>query len=416
MVSVLDLAATLLVLSTIFEWFNKRYFALPSSIGLLGAGLAASLVIVAAGVLFPGSSLLKQWVVGLRSIDFEATIMNGLLAFLLFAGALQLDVGQLKGRAIPVAVTATIGVLISTAVIGGAIWAISGWVGASIPLTWALVFGALISPTDPVAVLDTLKAVQVPQELETDMKGESLFNDGVGVVVFTLLLAVAVGEHSSPGDVAWLFVREAVGGGLLGLGTGWIGFQMTRRVDEYALEVMLSLALATGTYALGQAIGSSGPIAVVVAGLVLGSRGAKYGMSEQTRRYVFGVWEVIDYALNSVLFLLIGLEVLVMQFHMALLPIALAAVPVALAGRFLSVVVAVGALSRFIHFPRGTVEVLTWGGLRGGISIALALSLPASPHKASLLAATYAVAIFTILVQGGSLGLVARRRASEPVA
>ena len=199
MVSILDLAASLLVLSTVFEWFNKRYFSLPSSIGLLGMGLVASLLVVAMGALFPGSPLLHRLLVALGSINFESTVMNGLLAFLLFAGALHLDVGHLKGRAIPVAVTATIGVLISTAVIGVAIWAISGWFGVPIELPWALVFGGLISPTDPVAVLGTLKAVKVPQELETDMKGESLFNDGVGVVVFTLLLAIAVGDADVAG-------------------------------------------------------------------------------------------------------------------------------------------------------------------------------------------------------------------------
>ena len=415
MFSILDLAASLLVLSTLFEWLNKRYFALPSSIGLLGMGLVASLAVLGIEVALPGAALPKQLIGALKSIDFEQTIMNGLLAFLLFAGALHLDVGQLRGRAIPVAVTATIGVLISTAVIGGAIWALSGPLGHPVTLPWALVFGALISPTDPVAVLGTLKAVKVPIELETDMKGESLFNDGVGVVVFTLLLAYASGEHAAPVEMGVLFLQEAVGGVLLGAATGYVAYQMTRRVDEYSLEVMLSIALATGTYALAQAVGTSGPIAVVVAGLVLGSRGAEFGMSEQTRRYVFGLWEVVDYALNSVLFVLIGLEVLVLRFDLGMLPLAAAAVPVALMGRFLSVGAAVGLLGRFIRFPRGTVAVLTWGGLRGGISIALALSLPEGPYKGGLLAATYAVAVFTILVQGGSLGIVARRRTSAPV-
>ena len=414
MFSILDIAASLLVLSTIFEWLNKRYFALPSSIGLLGMGLIASLLVVAVGAFFPEHPFLRHFLTALKSIDFESTVMNGLLAFLLFAGALHLDVGHLRGRAVPVAVTATIGVLISTLVIGGAIWWISSALGVPVALPWAFVFGALISPTDPVAVLGTLKAVKVPQELETDMKGESLFNDGVGVVVFTLLLAIASGQQTTAGDVALLFVEEAVGGVALGLVTGWIGFQMTRRVDEYSLEVMLSLALATGTYALAQAIHTSGPISVVVAGLLLGSRGAKYGMSEQTRRYVFGVWEVIDYALNSMLFLLIGLEVLVLNFNVGVIPVAIAAIPIALAGRFLAVGTAVGLLGWFVHFPKGTIEVLTWGGLRGGISIALALALPEGPYKPTLLAATYAVAIFTILVQGGSLGIVARRRASAP--
>lgn len=411
MFSLFDLAAMLLVLSALFGWLNKRYLALPSSIGLLGMGLLASLLLVLLDVFWPDQTVGRRLTGALKAIDFEQTVMNGLLGFLLFAGALHLDVGSLRGRAVPVAVTATVGVLVSTAVIGVGLWAISGPVGYPIPLIWALVFGALISPTDPVAVLETLKAVKVPLELETDMKGESLFNDGVGVVVFTMVLSLALGDNASVGGVASLFLIEAVGGVVLGLATGYVAYRMTRGVDEYSLEVMLSLALATGTYAVAQALGTSGPIAVVVAGLVLGSRGASRGMSERTRRYVFGFWEVIDYALNSMLFLLIGFEVLVVRFDVAIAPIAVLAVPLALAGRFIAVGGAVAALGWFVRFPKGTVAVLTWGGLRGGISIALALSLPDSSVRPGLLAATYAVAIFTILVQGSTLGLVARRRA-----
>ncbi len=411
MFSLFDLAALLLGLSALFGWLNARYLPFPSSIGLLGMGLLASLLVVLLDIVWPDQTLGRSLTDALKAIDFEQTVMNGLLAFLLFAGGLHLDVGSLRGRAVPVAVTATIGVLVSTAVIGLGLWAISGPVGYRIPLAWAIVFGALISPTDPVAVLSTLKAVQVPIELETDMKGESLFNDGVGVVVFTLVLAIALGGDASPGHVAVLFLHEAVGGAVLGLLTGYVVYRMISRVDETSLEVMLSLALATGTYAVAQRLGTSGPIAVVVAGLVLGSRGASRGMSERTRRYVFGFWEVIDYALNSMLFLLIGLEVLVLQFDRAMAPIALLAVPLALAARFISVAGAVAALGWFVRFPPGTVSVLTWGGLRGGISIALALSLPETPFRPGLLAATYAVAIFTILVQGSTLGLVARRRA-----
>ena len=258
MLSLLDLTALLLVFSALFEWLNKRYFALPSSIGLLGMGLLASLMMVALEVVAPGETVSRKVAGALLQIDFEATVMNGLLAFLLFAGALHLDVGSLRGRAVPVAVMATIGVLVSTTVIGVGLWVISGPLGYPVPLIWALVFGALISPTDPVAVLSTLKAVAVPQSLETDMKGESLFNDGVGVVVFSMLLAIAEGERASASGVALLFAREAVGGVALGVLTGFVAYRMTRRIDEYAVEVMLSLALATGTYALAQALHTSG--------------------------------------------------------------------------------------------------------------------------------------------------------------
>jgi CPA1 family monovalent cation:H+ antiporter len=361
-------------------------------------------------MLVPQQDLYRNVTRALREIDFSATVMDGLLAFLLFAGALHFDIGALRGRAVPVALMATLGTLVSTAVIGLAVWGLSGPLGHPVPLAWALVFGALISPTDPVAVIGTLQAVKVPATLETDMKGESLFNDGVGVVVFTLLLAVAQGQEASAAGVAELFAREALGGAALGAITGWIGYAMTRQVDEYAVEVMLSLGLATGTYALAQALGASGPIAVVVAGLVLGNRGARLGMSARTRRYVFGFWDVIDQVLNAVLFLLIGLEVLVLGFDGASAVLAAAAVPLALIARLVAVCVPVlGLAAAGRRFVRGTIPVLTWGGLRGGISVALALGLPEGPEKPGILAATYAVAVFSILVQGGSLGPVARR-------
>ncbi|MFC7475758.1 cation:proton antiporter [Dankookia sp. GCM10030260] len=412
--SLFDIAAMLLVLAAGFAWLNHRMFHLPSSIGLLSMGLVASLALVLLDVLVPQQALYRNVTQVLREIDFSATVMDGLLAFLLFAGALHFDIGALRGRAVPVALMATLGTLVSTAVIGFAVWGLSGPLGHPVPLAWALVFGALISPTDPVAVIGTLQAVQVPAALETDMKGESLFNDGVGVVVFTLLLAVAQGREASVAGVAELFAREALGGAALGALTGWVGYAMTRQVDEYAVEVMLSLGLATGTYALAQGLGSSGPIAVVVAGLVLGNRGARLGMSERTRRYVFGFWDVIDQVLNAVLFLLIGLEVLVMRFDGAFLPLALASVPLALLGRLVAVAGSVTLLRRFVDFVGGTIPVLVWGGLRGGISVALALGLPERPEKPGILAATYAVAVFSILVQGGSLGPVARRSTRRP--
>ena len=403
-----EIAAALLVLAALFAWLNHRFLGLPSSIGLLAMGLAASLALVLFEVALPGEHPADSVAATLKGIDFASTVMNGLLAFLLFAGALHLDLSLLRGRAVPVALMATGGVVLSTAAIGGGLWAISGPLGHPIPLAWALVFGALISPTDPVAVLGTLRAVQVPQELETDMQGESLFNDGVGVVVFSLLLSVAGGEGTSVAEVARLFAQEALGGAALGGLTGYIAYRMTREVDDPAVEVMLSLGLATGTYALAQAVHSSGPIAVVVAGLLLGNHGAQLGMSERTRRYVFGFWEIIDQVLNAVLFLLIGLEVLVLGFNAGFLALAAAAVPLAAVGRLVAVAASVALLRRFVDFARGTVPLLVWGGLRGGISVALALSLPDVSEKPALLAATYAVAVFSILIQGGSLGALAR--------
>ncbi len=283
-------------------------------------------------------------------------------------------------------------------------------------MPWALVFGALISPTDPVAVLSTLKAVAVPEELEVDMIGESLFNDGVGVVIFTVLLAVATGGGDTGfAQVAELFLVEAAGGAALGFVAGYISYRAMRAIDDYPIEVLISLALVMGGYALASRLHVSGPIAMVVAGLLIGNRGSKYGMSDLTQKYLFAFWTLIDEILNSLLFLLIGLEVLVvLEFNAAVAGLALAAIPLALLARLCAVSLPILVLGASQGFVRGTIPILTWGGLRGGIAIALALSIPAGPERSVLLAATYTVVVFSIVVQGLSLGRVVKRSLAEP--
>jgi len=410
MLSTFDLVALLLVVTAAFAWINHVLIRLPHTIGLLVMGLAASLVLVGVELALPQVTLHEDLNVLLRQIDFREAVLDGMLAFLLFAGALHVDLSTLRSRAWPVGLMATAGVLISTAVVGLGVWWLSARLGAPVALPWALVFGALISPTDPVAVLSTLKSVRVPATLEADMAGESLFNDGVGVVVFAVLLAIATGEGGTgPAQVAELFVLEAGGGALLGLGAGWLAYRATRAIDNYPIEVLISLALVMGTYALAARLHLSGPLAMVVAGLLIGNRGPRDAMSDETQRYLFAFWTLIDEVLNSVLFLLIGLEVLVVRFDPTFAWLAVVAVPLALAGRFCAVALPVAALRRAIPFVPGTVAALTWGGLRGGISIALALSLPDVAERPALLAATYAVVVFTIVVQGLTLrALVAR--------
>jgi CPA1 family monovalent cation:H+ antiporter len=297
------------------------------------------------------------------------------------------------------------------------VWWASRLLGTPVPFIWALVFGALISPTDPIAVLSTLKEVAVPQTLETDITGEALFNDGVGVVLFAILLAAALGEQEGAGitvtHVAQLFFVEALGGAALGLLNGYIAYRAMRLIDDYGIEVLISLALVTGSYALASSIHLSGPIAVVVAGLLIGNRGASEAMSETTRRYLYAFWTLVDEVLNSVLFLLIGLEVLVLQFDLSHMKLAAAVIPIALIARLCAVTIPVLVLKVVTPFVRGTILVLTWGGIRGGISIALALSLPDVPERAAILAATYSVAVFSIVVQGLTLSPVAKRFASE---
>jgi CPA1 family monovalent cation:H+ antiporter len=405
-----DLIAILLVLTAVFGWFNHVVIRLPHTIGLLVMGLAASLVLISVEFVRPEVHLYEDLTVLLRRIDFRATVLNGLLAFLLFAGALHVDFSLLRRRAWPIGVMATAGVAISTAIIGVGLWWMSDLLGTPLPLSWALVFGALISPTDPVAVLSTLKTVQVPETLEADMSGESLFNDGVGVVVFTVLLALATGEGGAgPGHIAQLFFVEALGGAILGFGTGYVAYRSMRVIDNYPLETLISLAAAAGTYAVAAKFHMSGPIAVVVAGILIGNRGPQDAMSDLTQRYVFGFWQLVDEILNSVLFLLIGLEVLVVGFDPTFAWLSLASIPLALVARYLAVAVPVLVLRARQKFASGTIPVLTWGGLRGGISIALALSLPDVAEKPALLAATYAVVVFTIVVQGLSLRAVVER-------
>jgi monovalent cation:H+ antiporter, CPA1 family len=409
--SAFDLMAVLLVLTAVFGWLNHVVICLPHTIGLLVMALGASLVLIGIEVALPDVALYESLTAMLRRIDFRETVLNGMLAFLLFAGALHVDLAILRERAWTVGLIATLGVVISTAVVGIGLWWLSGILGVTIPLPWALVFGALISPTDPVAVLSTLKTIEVPKALEVDMAGESLFNDGVGVVVFTVLLALASGSGGEGGvlHVAELFFVEALGGAVLGWGTGYLAYRAMRRIDDYPMETLISLALVTGTYALAAKLHMSGPIAVVVAGILVGNRGPVDAMSDLTQRYVFGFWTLVDEILNSVLFLLIGLEVLVLRFDPSFAGLAAVSIPLVLLGRFLAVTGPVLLLQGRQEFVRGTIPVLTWGGLRGGISIALALSLPEVAEKPPLLAATYAAVVFTIVVQGLSLRAVVGR-------
>ncbi|WP_027133212.1 cation:proton antiporter [Geminicoccus roseus] len=413
MLSLFQLIAALLTVTAVFAYINHRVLRLPASIGLLVMGLGASLLLIGIDLLFPRTQLYAALAGTIRQIDFYDTVMNGMLAFLLFAGALHVDLGRLRNRALGVGLLATIGVVMSMFLVATGLWLAAGLLGLELGFAWALVFGALIAPTDPVAVLSTLKAVNVPHALETDMAGESLFNDGIGVVLFTIALQAALGsgdDSFEAAHLAELVLVEAGGGAVLGLVAGFIAYRGLRGIDDYSIEVMISVALVTGTYALATALHMSGPIAVVVAGVLIGNRGAERAMSDTTKQYVFGFWTLIDDILNAVLFLLIGLEVLVVQFTPSFGWLALLSIPLVVAARFVSVSVPILALRRWQTFTPGTIPVLTWGAVRGGISVALALSLPTEePARALILDATYGVVLFSVVVQGLSLGAVVRR-------
>ncbi len=404
-----ELVAILLVLTATFSWVNFRLAFLPHTIGLLVMGLGASLVVIGAEAAMPGLFNYESLAALLRQVHFQQTVLEGMLAFLLFAGALHVDVVSLRSRALTIGTMASLGVVVSTAIIGCVVWAAADLLGVAIALPWALVFGALISPTDPVAVLATLKEVKVPEDLKTLMTGETLFNDGVGVVLFAVLVHAALGDGFDAFQVGKMFVVEALGGAALGAVTGYVAYRAMRAIDDYSIEVLISLALVVGTYAIASRLVVSGPLAVVVAGLLVGSRGPHDALSDETQQYLFGFWTLIDEMLNSVLFLLIGLEVLVLRFEPAFGWLMMLAVPLVLVARLVAVSGPVLLLGMFRKFARGTIPVLTWGGLRGGISVALALSLPEVVEKSALLAATYAVVVFTLIVQGLSLRAVIKR-------
>jgi CPA1 family monovalent cation:H+ antiporter len=413
--SVLEIVATLLALSAVFGYFNHKFLKLPHTIGLVVIALVASLVVIAADAFLPGvhaGALARET---LEAVDFRNVLLNGFLSAMLFAGAVHVDLSELVRGRWAIGLLATVGVLISTVVTGALMWAAAPLFGVALPFIWALVFGALISPTDPIAVLAIMRRVRVPAALHAKISGESLLNDGVGVVVFTLLLAIAGvgGEHMAgeigASDVAALFAKEAGGGVVLGLLTGLIAYWLMRTLDEHNIEVMITLALVAGTYALALRLEVSGPLAVVVAGVLIGNHGARFAMSDNTREHVFQFWDLVDEILNSLLFLLIGLEVLELATMRESFGLAAAAIPIVLAARAISVAVPIGLLKFKETFDRGTVRILTWGGLRGGISVALALSLPVVVEKSLLLAATYAVVVFSILVQGLTVERLVKR-------
>jgi CPA1 family monovalent cation:H+ antiporter len=412
--TLLDIVAALLILSALFGFINHKLLHLPHTIGLVVIALTASMVIVIVDRIWPGlqiGAVAKQTLI---AVDFRNVLLNGFLSALLFAGAVHVDLNQISRRKWTIGLLATVGVVISTAVTGVLIWLAAHALGTDVPITWALVFGALISPTDPVSVLAILKHVRVPPPLHATISGESLFNDGIGVVIFTILLTIAMGAGAEgvgvgPAQVLTLFCREAIGGAALGLATGLVAYLMMRELDEHNIEVMITLALVAGTYALGLKLDVSGPIAVVVAGVLIGNHGAKFAMSKNTHEHVFQFWDLIDELLNTILFLLIGLEVLIVGRNFDNLGLAFVAIPIVLIARLISVSIPIGVLGIFGGHSQGAIRILTWGGLRGGISVALALSLPEGPYKATLLTATYVVVVFSILAQGLTIKRVVER-------
>jgi len=401
---ILDITAVLTTLAAVLSYINHRFVRLPSAIGLMFIALCLSLGLIALGKLgLAGIERTAETFI--RSIDFNKTLMQGMLSFLLFAGALHVNLRDLAEQKWVVGTLATVGTVASTFVVGGLFWLLVNGLGLDIAPIYCLLFGALISPTDPIAVLGILKSAGAPKSLEIKITGESLFNDGIGVVVFVVLLELATGGHElSLPHIAVLFAEEAVGGILFGLLLGGIAFWMLSRIDHYSVEVLITLAVVMGGYALALAIHTSGPIAMVVAGLVIGNHGRRFAMSDKTREHLDTFWELIDEILNTVLFVLIGFELLILEFAGKTAAAGLLAIPIVLLARLVCVGTPIQLMKLWRTFTPGAVKILTWGGLRGGISVALALSIPAGPERDLILPVTYTVVVFSILVQGLTIG------------
>ncbi len=410
-VELFNVAALLVTLSALFSYFNHRYLRLPTAIGLMVIALAFSLGLILAGYL--GFEIGERAASILSYIDFNKALLGGMLSFLLFAGALHVELEQLAANKGTIGLLATVGVVLSTLIVGTSIWFCLDWLGMQVGFIYCLLFGALISPTDPIAVLSILKASGAPRSLQAKISGESLFNDGVGVVVFLVLLEAATGHDPSLPHIVMLLVAEVGGGLVLGLLLGFTAYRMLKKVDNYQVEVLITLALVTGGYALASRLHVSGPIAVVIAGLLIGNRGRLFAMSRITREHLDTFWELIDEILNAVLFVLIGLEILLIDFSPRHALVGALAIVIVLAARLIAVGVPIFLLKRFRRFSRNAVKILTWGGLRGGISVALALSLPAGPARDLFLPVTYSVVLFSIIVQGLTIGKLIDRTEFE---
>jgi CPA1 family monovalent cation:H+ antiporter len=406
-----NILAILVTLAAVFSYVNHRYIRLPNAIGLMLISLLVSLGLIALGPL--GLGLEEDARLLLENIDFDETLLHGMLSFLLFAGALHVNLGDLAKQKWFIGTLATFGVIGSTFIIGFISWWLLTFIGFELPLIYCLLFGALISPTDPIAVLGILKKAGVPESLETKITGESLFNDGVAVVVFLVFLEIAKGTHDiTVLMVAGLFLKEALGGVVYGLTIGAATYWLLKSVDNYQVEVLITLALVTGGFALADALHISGPLAIVVAGLLIGNHGRLLAMSERTRDRLDTFWELVDEVLNAVLFVLIGLELLILTFSRMYLIAGLLLIPIVLGARFLSVGFPVIILRLFRSFSPNVIQILTWGGLRGGISVALALSLPPGKNRDTILAITYVIVVFSIIVQGLTIGRLVRRSTS----
>lgn len=407
---IIQIIAILVTLTALLSYVNHRWLKMPVTIALMLMSLVLSLLLVGLEHLpFWGAQPVEAVEDIIGGIDFQTVLMEGMLSFLLFAGALHININDLAQYKWPVGIFATGGVLLSTFVVAGLMYAVSMVMGLGLEVIHCLLFGALISPTDPIAVLGIMKKLKAPKNLETKIAGESLFNDGIGVVIFLSLLKIAKGHDASVGSIGKLFLFEAVGGVVYGLVLGYVAFRILKSIDKYQVEILVTLAVVTGGYAFAHVLHTSGPLAMVVAGLLIGNKGRRLAMSDRTREHLDTFWELIDEILNALLFVLIGLEVVLLTLSGKYLLAGAIAIPLVLFARLITVGGAMSLLKTPGQSKGRTIAVMTWGGLRGGISVALALSLPHEANRELILTMTYVVVAFSVVVQGLTVGKLIRR-------
>lgn len=404
-----DVAVICLVLTAVFAYLNHRYVGLPTTIGVMAMAQVFSFGLFGLNMIGFGS--LHQYEVSLlASIDFSEVLMEGMLSLLLFAGALHVDLSELKTYSWQIFTLAVVGTLLSTVIVAVGVWFLLPFTGYTLPFVYCLIFGALISPTDPIAVMGIMKSVGAPKSLELVISGESLFNDGLGVVVFTLILSmITSGATPTVSKGLVLLLHEAGGGILFGLVLGGITYYLLKSIESYMEEVLITLAAVLGGYALASHLHVSGPLAMVIVGLIIGNHGRELAMGDITRQYLDMFWELLDAMLNAVLFVLIGLEVIIISFSANLFVAIIPVIAITLCARLVTVGLPTGLFRERFRLPQGAWQILTWGGLRGGISVALALFLPQGPERDLILALTYSIVVFSILCQGMSIGVLIRK-------
>lgn len=406
-----NIITVIILLAAAFGYINQRFIKLPGTIGIMLISLIASLVVVGIGNIFP--AFFVQTIQSISAIDFNTVVLKVMLSFLLFAAAIHIDVKKLKSERMSILTFSTIGVIISTLIVGSLLYATTILFGLKVNFLYCLLFGALISPTDPIAVVGILKKAKIPASLETKISGESLFNDGVGVVIFITLYEIAKQglTNISAWDIIWLFVREAGGGLLLGWLLGYLCFYLLRSINNYVVEVMITLAIVMGGYGLAEQLHVSGPLAMVMAGLITGNKSLHHGVSDLSKDYLNKFWEMLDEVMNAILFLLIGFEMLIVPFNLTLLWMGGIAIVIVLFARLISVWLPIMVLKRNSSFENNAIPILTWGALRGGISVALALSVPKYMYGEMFVSITYVVVLFSIVGQGLTIGKFANKLA-----